>query len=246
MTQPEDGPPSGYAWDNAWGEARRRLDLLEQSWDPGSLAYLRGVEPQPGWRCLDIGAGGGSITRWLCDAVGPGGTVVSVDLDTRFLALLDVPNLEVVEADVVTDGLPQGPFDLVHTRAVLMHIPARDRLLAEMVARLRAGGTLVLEEADFHSLQSAESPLYREFTRQFGEILHSQAGMDSTWGRGLASRLARLGLKELRCEASSTIYPGRSIEAEFYGVTFLQARDLLLAHGIEKEQFDELLAQLDD
>lgn len=34
---------------------------------------------------LDVGAGGGSISQWLCDRVGPEGSVVAVDADTRFL-----------------------------------------------------------------------------------------------------------------------------------------------------------------
>ena len=82
--RPETGT---YAWDNSWVDARRRLELLEQCWDPGSHETLRSVGPQPGWRCLEVGGGGGSIARWLCDAVGPSGAVVTIDLDTRFLAL---------------------------------------------------------------------------------------------------------------------------------------------------------------
>lgn len=242
----EDAGPGSYAWDNAWAEARRRLDLLEQCWDPESHTVLQATGLGPGWRCLEIGGGGGSIVRWLCDAVGPSGAVVTVDLDTRFLTLIDAPNLEVIEADIVTDGLPEGPFDLIHSRAVLMHIPARDRLLPELVDRLRPGGTVVLEEGDFHSFEAAESPVYRNFTRRFGRILHATAGMNSTWARGVPARLAGLGLTELRCRATTAIFPGGSPEAEFYRITFLQTRELLLANGIEKEYLDEFLSLLDD
>jgi SAM-dependent methyltransferase len=246
MEQMEEAAAGSYAWDNGWVEARRRLELLELAWDPESHRRLQRVGLRAGWRCLEVGGGGGSIVRWLCDAVGPDGSVVTVDLDTRFLATIAAPNLEVIKADVVIDGLPDGPFDLIHTRAVLMHIPARDRLLAELVERLRPGGNLVIEEADFHSFEAAESPLYRDLLRRFGEITFETAGMDSTWGRGMAARLAGLGLTDVRSDARTSIFPGGSPEAEFYKITLLQARDLLLANGLDKEPFDELLSLLED
>ena len=246
MEQMEETAPGSYAWDNAWGEARRRLDLLEQAWDPVSHIRLQRVGLRAGWRCFEVGGGGGSIVRWLCDAVGPEGAVVTVDIDTRFLVEIDAPNLEVIEADVVTDGLPEGPFDLIHTRAVLMHIPARDRLLPELVGRLRPGGSLVIEEADFHSFEATESPLYRDVWRLFGEITRNAAGMESQWARTMAPRLAALGLTDVRSDAHTSIFSGGSAEAEFYRVTFLQARDLLLANGLDEEAFDEFRSLLED
>ena len=242
----EEPSVGNYAWDNSWGEARHRLDLLEQCWDPRSHEGLRAAGVGPGWRCLEVGGGGGSIVRWLCDQVGPTGSVVTVDLDTRFLTTIDAPNLEVITGDIVEDGLPEGPFDLIHTRAVLMHIPARDRLLGELVDRLGPGGTILIEEGDFHSIQAAESPAYRKFMERFAEIIVREAGMNTTWARGTAARLAALGLTDLRCRADTSVYQGGSLESEFWRVSFLQTRDLVLAHGISKEDFDDLMAGLED
>jgi SAM-dependent methyltransferase len=171
---------------------------------------------------------------------------VAVDLDTRFLAEIQAPNLEAVQADIVTDGLPDGPFDLIHTRAVLMHIPARDGLVPELAGRLRPGGALVLEECDFHSFDAAESVFYRDFLRRFSEIVYRTAGMHPTWGRGMASRLTGLGLTEVHSSATTTIFPGGSPMAEFLRITCLQTRDLLLANGIDKENFEDFLSLLDD
>src|ERR1039458_7122444 len=39
-------------------------------------------------------------------------------------------------------------FDLVHARLVLVHVPQRAQALAAMVAALKPGGWLLLEEAD--------------------------------------------------------------------------------------------------
>jgi SAM-dependent methyltransferase len=94
-----------------------RLDLLEQIFDPGSR-HRRDLA-QPGWRCLEIGAGRGSMAVWLAERVGPTGQVVATDIDCRYLARLDHPNLEVVQHNVVEDPLDvlgPGSFDLVCAR----------------------------------------------------------------------------------------------------------------------------------
>src|SRR4029077_20750563 len=93
-----------------------RLDLLEQLFDPGSRRRRDLV--QPGWRCLEVGAGRGSMATWLAERVGPSGQVVATDLDTRSLDRLDLPNLQVVQHNIVDDpldALGPGSFDLVCT-----------------------------------------------------------------------------------------------------------------------------------
>jgi SAM-dependent methyltransferase len=246
MDQLDEARAGIYGWDNAWGEARRRLDLLEQALDPQTSNALGAVGLQAGWHCLEIGGGGGSVVRMLCDAVGPDGRVVTVDIDTRFLQMIDAPNLEVLQSDVVTDGLPDGPFDLIHTRAVLMHIPARDRLLAEIVARLRPGGTLLLEEPDFHSMEGSPSPAYRSFWLDAADIMYRAIGMDGTWPRNLPRRLSALGLCDIRAWITTSLFRGGSPEAELYQMSWIQVRDWLLGGGMPKETYEDAVALFDD
>ena len=246
MEQPDETRPGIYGWDNGWEEARRRLDLLEQAWDPQTGTALGEIGLEAGWHCLEVGGGGGSVVRMLCDAVGPQGHVLAVDLDTRFLEGVNAPNLDVLQADVVTDGLPDGPFDLVHTRAVLMHIPARDRLLAEIVARLRPGGTLLLEECDFHSMEASPSPAYRSFWLDAADIVHRAIGMDGTWARHLPQRLGTLGLCDVRARITTSLFRGGSPEAELYQMSWIQVRDWLLGGGMPKETFEEGIALFED
>ena len=73
------------------------------------------------------------MARWLGAEVGPHGQVVAVDIDTRFLRDLDSQTIEVAEADVVTDPLPAGPFNVVHARLLLMHVAARDQVVPRLV-----------------------------------------------------------------------------------------------------------------
>src|SRR5215468_12462008 len=70
----------------------------------------------PGWHCLEIGGGGGSVARWLSDQVGADGRVVATDIDTRFLDEIRAPNFETWNHDITVENLPTGEFDLVHTR----------------------------------------------------------------------------------------------------------------------------------
>ncbi len=136
-----------YAAPNEWVEARRRLQLLETVYDRATTRRLEATGVGAGWHCAEVGAGGGSVTRWLCDRVGPSGRVLAVDIDTRFVDELDHPSLEVRRQDIVTQPLRAGEFDLVHARAVLMHLPALlqsaglDAVVADTDIRFFPGGS---------------------------------------------------------------------------------------------------------
>jgi 2-polyprenyl-3-methyl-5-hydroxy-6-metoxy-1,4-benzoquinol methylase len=88
----------GYRLAAAGREAAEdeRLTLLEQLYDPVSRRRRALVER--GWRCLEVAAGRGSMAVWLAEQVGPAGQVVATDIDTRYLQGLELPNLEVLEA----------------------------------------------------------------------------------------------------------------------------------------------------
>ncbi len=107
---------TSYTFDNAWQQARQRLTGLEAWLDPGTIRHLEMLQVGAGWRCLEVGAGGGSIASWLGARVGASGHVVATDIDPRFIDVLDAPNVEVRRHDIVTDDLETGAFDLVHAR----------------------------------------------------------------------------------------------------------------------------------
>ena len=96
---------------------RERLALLTQHADPITTRRLTDLGARPGWRCLDVGAGDGSVARWLAALVGPEGRVVATDLNPRFLAGHGLPNLEVRRHNILEDELEPAHYDLVHCRA---------------------------------------------------------------------------------------------------------------------------------
>ena len=73
--------PSGdhYVFDTADPAERRRLDAHVGLWDPCTFRRLAATGIGPAWRCLEVGAGTGSVARWLADQVGPDGLVVATD-----------------------------------------------------------------------------------------------------------------------------------------------------------------------
>src|SRR5947209_10713055 len=97
-----------------------RLGLLERIFDPVSRRRRELV--QPGWRCLEVGAGRGSMAVWLAERVGESGHVVATDIDATYLHRIKLPNLDVRQHNIVDDpldALGQGSFDLVCSRLML-------------------------------------------------------------------------------------------------------------------------------
>jgi SAM-dependent methyltransferase len=162
-----------YAYSHtAEASESERLGFIERLADPFSHRNLATLGIQQGWRCLEVGAGHGSVARWLAEQVGPQGQVVATDINPRFLTEIDVPNVEVRQHDIRTDPLEPGTYDLAHCRAVLGHLPEPLIAVQRMVAALRIGGWLLVEEADNSSLRAVDlkHPLAEFFNRKTREI----------------------------------------------------------------------------
>ena len=206
-----------YALPNAWELAGERLELLEACHDATSMRVAERLGA--GGDCLEAGAGHGSFARWLA---GRGARVLAVDIDARLLE--PGPGLEVRELNLVTDELPAGAFDFVHTRLVLIHIPERDEVLRKLVAALRPGGLLLVEEDDTYPIEAASAGAYRAAWDAF-LAMTCEAGLDPHWARELPERLADLGLDDVGAEVDVQFFPGGAPAARFWAMTWMQARE---------------------
>lgn len=139
---------SSYVFDQTWKREHARLRALEDLFDGASIRHLAERGAGAGWRCLEVGCGAGGVARWLAERVGASGRVLATDLDLRFLADHGRGNLEVQRHNILTDPLEEGTFDLVHERALLVHVPGRQQALKRMVAAVRPGGWVVAEDPD--------------------------------------------------------------------------------------------------
>jgi SAM-dependent methyltransferase len=207
-----------------------RLALMSQLLDPMHRRYIDALGVvRPRARTLEVGCGNGSISAWLAERVGPGGTAVAVDLD---LSLIDVraPNLELRQGDIVAGPIESGAFDLVTARAVLHHVSDPEAAMANMVACLRAGGALLLIEPDFLPVTIAEPPQMRAFWDGWLAWARER-GIDYMIGRTLAPRLAALGLKAIGGTAETAVYDGGSCWADYWIQTVTELRHELIDSG---------------
>jgi SAM-dependent methyltransferase len=104
------------------------------------------------------------MATWLAEQVGPTGHVVATDLNTVYLQRIDLPNLEVVEHNILEDSLEAlgpGSFDLVCSRLMLFHLVGRqEHAIRRMMECLRPGGWLIDEDADW-GLAAPIDPTHR-------------------------------------------------------------------------------------
>ena len=234
-----------YKLDNTWENAERRLSLIESIYDDGTILRLTALGVDAGWRCLEMGAGGGSIARWLCDRVGPTGLVAAVDLEPRFLEADPRPNLEIHRRDIIEDGIPGDGYDLVHARFLFMHLPDREQLIADAASRLRPGGVILLEESDMAFVGAGEPSAFASVWGK-SAALSAKAGGDWYWAAKLPGCLSACGLVDVEAMFDGEILPGGSTWAELSALTFEQLTPQLLADGHPSELMAAAIAELAD
>jgi SAM-dependent methyltransferase len=230
----------GYLLDNEQDEGGKRLKAIGELFDPVTFRHLEAVGITEGWSCWEVGAGGPSVPNWLASRVGASGRVLATDLDTRWLGGRVDSGVEVLHHDVALDEPPEGPFDLVHARLVLVHLTDRAAVLHRLIRALRPGGHLVIEDAD-PALQPLSAPdeigpaerLANHLRVGFRTLLE-QRGADLAYGRTLPRRLREAGLENVEADAFFPITspPCRVLEA----ATVHQVREQMIAQGLATEQ----------
>jgi SAM-dependent methyltransferase len=235
---------SNYIYDQAWTDERRRLDALCLLYDQGTRQHLTALGVGPGWRCLEVGAGSGTIARWLADRVGEAGRVVATDIDTRFLEPLQEDGLQVRKHDVVRDPLEAGVHDLVHARALLEHLPERDHAIRNLVRALRPGGVLLVEDVILPPpVSDPELPFLGKITNAFA-IGFRSVGADPCYGIRLPKALQATGLTDIGAEARVALaHTGTpSIEFQALSLEHLGCK-FVAANLLTAEEVQEALAE---
>jgi len=103
-----------------------------------------------GWRCVDVGAGGGDVTVALAEVVGHDGRVYAVDSDPH--ARDQVAEAAAAHSQVVAitqqgeELLLPEPVDLAFCRFLLMHVVDPIVVLRRMGQAVRPFGWVVVQE----------------------------------------------------------------------------------------------------
>lgn len=239
-----------YLMSNTHPETAARFEGLERTLDPVSIGHLNRIGVDPGARCLEIGCGGGSIARWLSGEVGPDGHVLAVDLDTRWFQHDGSAQLEVRELDLVAGPIPGGPWDLIHERLVLQHIPARLAILDALVATLAPGGWLVLEDFDTGEVRTtdrggSDHELIVRMATAFNRLLAERGGAND-FAADAWRHLRQRGLVDTGASGHVAFNSGGTGFTQVMAANARQVRDGLIGLDIPSEDVDRFLQLLSD
>jgi ubiquinone/menaquinone biosynthesis C-methylase UbiE len=243
---------SYFANDNAATLEQERLGCLGELLNKATEERLDRLPIAAGWKCLEIGAGEGSVARSLAARVGREGRVVAADINPRFLGGHDLPQLEVRRHDILRDELESGEYDLVHCRMLLMHLPDPASAVRRMTEALRPGGWILIEEGDMISLAPAEpshprSANFARVTRAISDAVTATKLIDSYFGRRVRSLVEQFGFADVEHEGRVPVSRGGERGARFFQLSSELVGPKLIAAGIlDRDQFADHHAAYDD
>lgn len=221
-----------------------RIDDAALVYDPVTTHRLRALGAGPGLRCLEVGAGTGTVARWLLREAGVA-EVVALDRDTSALTGLTEPGLRVVTADLTDETLDLGTFDVIHARFVLMHLPERRRLISRLAGLLNPGGRILLGDAvELPDSLDGSSP-YRRTMDAMWEALRTTIGTDISGVPAYPHALREEGLTDVAAELyCPPLIPDGPL-ARFWSQTWQRMRAALEETGrVDAATVEEALAYL--
>jgi SAM-dependent methyltransferase len=239
-----------YTYGHAWAQERIRLRGLEEALDPGTREHLTRLGVGPGSRCLEVGAGSGSVAFWLAEQVGPSGVVVATDLETDFVES-EAPTgttLEVLRHDLMAEELPTG-FDFVHARWLIEWLPDKRLALRRMARALRPGGMVLIEEPDFVTMfEASEPPALRRVILAAMRYLESTCPVEVEYGRRALDDLIAVGLVDVAAEGRCPIVRGgHPLASHFLRFTLEKLRGSVIDEGLATSaDFVEAIGALDN
>lgn len=225
-------------------EEAERIDAAALVYDPVTVRRLLALGTARGGRCLEVGAGTGTVLRWLLDEAGAG-EVVALDRDTSGLGTLADARLRVVTADLRDEALDLGGFDLIHARFVLMHLPERRRLIARLAEWLNPGGWLVLGDAVEMPNVLDPGSAYRRTMDAMWQALRTTIGTDTSTVPAYPHFLREEGLRQVAGELVCPPLVADRPLARFWSETWNRMRPALVETGlVDSAVVEEALAYL--
>lgn len=191
----------------ATGDAAvRRLHALHRVYSPAGRRVLQQAGLTTGMTAADFGCGVGATTRMLAEMVGDSGAVTGIDVSapqleqSRALCRAEgMSHVTFVEASADATGLPRGSFDLVYCRFLLLHLTDPAACLREMLAVLKPGGILVVEDGDLTAASTIPDSPIRWFAELF-KRLGPTRGLDYALSRRLYHLVRDAGIPEPEIE----------------------------------------------
>jgi ubiquinone/menaquinone biosynthesis C-methylase UbiE len=239
---------AAYPLGSSLGESAR-LQRQAEELAADSAALLDRVGLRPGHSAIDLGCGPRGILDMLAERVAPAGRVVGLDADpahaamaAEFAAARGLSGVQIITADARSTGLPEGCFDVVHARTLLVNLAEPAKVAAEMIRLARPGGWVASAEPDTeHALcyppHSAFDRLRDIFTVAF-----RRDGADPWIGRRVPELFRRAGLEDVEVEARVQMYPPgnswRTVRLDLVRAMRPQVVQMGLATAAELDELD--------
>jgi len=154
-------------------------------------------------------------------------------------------NVEVRQLDIREEDIETERYDLIHCRALLMHLPDPGAVLTKMVGALRPGGLLLAEEADFgltHAAGHPDASAVNEVRDRGVDLARQAKIVDSYFGRRLPGIMIESGLElQGSPEVDTRVARPGDIEYEWSRISVLEAAKRMIAVGLMAEADQVLL-----
>ena len=159
-------------------EGRERLRLMSRVLSESTTRLFDRVGIPGDISCLDAGCGGGDVTIELARRIGPGGSVLGIDMDATKIDLArreassaGLTNVEFAVGNV-TEARFEQRFDLVYARFLLTHLQDPSAMVRRFGGWLRPGGRVVVEDIDFSGyFVYPDSPAFRRYHALYCEAV---------------------------------------------------------------------------
>ena len=188
MKQPPSEAP--YALGHSERELRR-LSMQARIYEPFTLRMLQRAGVSHGMRVLDVGSGPGDVALLCASLAGPQGEVIGIDRAPEAIEMArqrvqaaGVENVTFLLGDPM-EMAPEGRFDAVVGRLVLMHQPDPAAMLRKLAQSLRPGGIIAFQELDIGGARSVPPSPAFEQCLQWIEAAFAVVGGDNRMGMKL-------------------------------------------------------------
>lgn len=235
------------------GEAgKARLHVIGDAlWPTTAAVLLDRAGIGPGVNCLDLGCGGGDASLAMARLVQPAGRVVGIDMDA---AKVDLARADAAEQNLsnvdfrVGDAASldaEAEYDIVYARLLLTHVEKPDAVLGRMVAAVKPGGTVVVEDLDHTAVFSYPAcPELDRYVTLYNDIARGRGG-DPAIGPRLPGMFRRAALVDLRVGVVQPVFMDGDAK-NIHQLTLENVREPIIAARLAtSEVLDSLRAGMD-